>query len=74
MFADVLLENALRLLSFVFGFHRPRRLDSHYASVLIVSDQDFTDFHIVKELIDTSTNAIKPDGRSLPFGIDRQVL
>ena len=59
MFADVLLENDLlftfRLYLSIMSHHK-----LHLASVLIVSDQDFTDFHIVKELIDTNINAIKP--------------
>ena len=59
MFADVLLENDLLFTSAhylpIMPCHKP-----HLASVLIVSDQDFTDFHIVKELIDTNINAIKP--------------
>ena len=48
----------------------------HYASVLIVSDQDFTDFHIVKERIDTNINAIPSCAASLlsmrtkPYSID----
>jgi len=50
MFADVLLENDLlftfRLYLSIMPLHKP-----HLASVLIVSDQDFTDFHIVKELL-----------------------
>ena len=50
MFADVLLENDLLFTFLVYLSiilcHKP-----HLASVLIVSDQDFTDFHIVKELL-----------------------
>jgi len=50
MFADVLLENDL-LFTFLVYLSIILYHKLHLASVLIVSDQDFTDFHIVKELL-----------------------